>query len=444
MSKSGAELERLRRHKSGRVVRGVRTAGSIVLVFVACLVSIAAVVAVWADEQVEDTDRYIATVGPLARDPAVQRAVSDRVTSAITERIDMQSVTDALANTLTENGLPPGIADQLRRLSGPLEEGVEEFVRDEVDTVVRSDAFADVWVTANRQAHAAMVKALTGQGNEAIDVDDGTIRLQLGPLVSNVQQRLVDQGFSLAQAIPEVDKSIVLVQSEELDEVRGYVELLHAAGWWLPPIALALAALGVWLAPNSRRAVLGVGLGVLAAMVLLAVALTIGRRIYLDRLPGSVDGAAAAAVFDALVRFLRESAGTLGVLGAVTALAALLFGPSRPAVAVRRGASVLLGRVGRTAADAGVRTGAVGSWIAERRHALYIGVVALGGVWLLLWNHPTPGSVVLVAAVVLLVLVLLEIAAAASRGAPEAPATWTAEDMESRTTGRTWPRNPPT
>ncbi|HSA50384.1 MAG TPA: hypothetical protein VLH10_09775, partial [Yinghuangia sp.] len=97
-----------------------------------------------------------------------------------------------------------------------------------------------------------------------------------------------------------------------------------------------------------------------------------------------------------------------------------------------------------TAADAGVRTGAVGSWIAERRHALYIGVVALGGVWLLLWNHPTPGSVVLVAAVVLLVLVLLEIAAAASRGAPETPATWTAEDMESRTTGRTWPRNPPT
>ncbi len=419
----------------GRAVPRIRAAAASVVVILACLVAMAAVVAVWANEQVQDTDRYIATVKPLARDPAVQSAVSDQVTRAVTSRIDLQSATDALADTLAGNGVPPGIADELRRLAGPLEDAVESFVRGEVDAAVRSDAFADVWVAANRQAHAAMVKILTGEGDDTINVDDGTIRLQLGPLVSTVQQRLVSQGFTLAEAIPEIDKSIVLVQSDQLDEVRGYVELLDAAGWWLPPIALALAALGVWIAPNTRRAVLGVGLGVLAAMILLAVGLAIGRRVYLDRLPGSVSRPAAAAVFDALVRFLRESAATLGILGAVTALAAWLFGPARPAVAVRRGAGLGLARVGRSAADAGVRTGSFGSWVAARRHGVYVGVVALGGVWLLLWNHPTPSSVILVAVTVVLVLVLLEITAAASPAEAEREAgatTWTAEDMRSR------------
>ncbi|MEU8137167.1 hypothetical protein [Streptodolium elevatio] len=449
-----AELDRLRKRTSGRVKRRVRTAGSVVVLTLACLLALLSVVAVWADDVIEDTDTYVATVAPLAHDPAVQNAVTNRITTALSSRIDMDQVTDALADTLSDNGLPSGIADQLRRLSGPLESGVESFVRDQVEAVVQSDAFADLWTTANRDAHAAMVKALTGQGNDAINIDGGTVTLQLGPIIAQAQQRLVDRGFSLAEAIPEVDKSIVLVQSDQLDEVRTYVRILHAVGWWLPLIALAVAALGLWIAPNSRRAFIGLGFGVLAAMLLLVLALLIGRRIYLDRLPSNVEQDAAKAVFDALVKFLRHSAWTLAVIGAVTALTAFLFGPSRPARTIRRGLTAGLGAAGRTASDAGVRTGAAGSWIAGHRHPLYLGVIALGGLWLFLWNDPTVGSVLLVAVLVALVLAVLETVSAASAAETAATTatakddedkaprpdgggatTWEAEDTKSRTPG---------
>ncbi|WTW97968.1 hypothetical protein OG216_33580 [Streptomycetaceae bacterium NBC_01309] len=446
-----AELDRLRKRSSGRVKRSVRTAGSTVVLMLACLLALLSVVAVWADDVIEDTDTYVATVAPLAHDPAVQSAVTNRVTSALSSRIDMDAVTDALADTLSNNGLPSGIADQLRRLSGPLESGVEGFVRDQVEAVVRSDTFADLWTTANRDAHAAMVKVLTGEGGDTVNVDGGTVTLQLGPIIAQVQQRLVDRGFTLAEAIPEVDRSIVLVQSDQLDSVRTYVRILHAVGWWLPLIALAFAALGLWIAPNRRRAFIGLGFGVLAAMVLLLLALLIGRRIYLDRLPGTVEQDAAKAVFDALVKFLRESAWTLAVIGAVTVLTAFLYGPSRPSRTIRRGLTTGLGAAGRAASDAGVRTGKAGSWIAAHRGPLYLGVIALGGLWLFLWNHATPASVLLVAVLVALVLAVLETVAAASAAEAEAAdsashprkdkgpdggdgaTTWEAEDTKSRT-----------
>ncbi|WP_436777503.1 hypothetical protein [Yinghuangia sp. YIM S09857] len=429
--------------------RRFRAAASALVLTLACLLALLSVVAVWADDVIEDTDTYVATVAPLAHDPAVQQAVTNRVTTALSSRIDMDAVTDALADTLTNNGLSPGVADQLRRLSGPLESGIEGFVRDQVESIVQSDTFADLWTTANRDAHASMVKILTGEGSDTVDVDGGTVRLQLGPIIAQAQQRLVDRGFGLAGAIPEVDRSIVLVQSDQLDEVRTYVRILHAVGWWLPLIALAVAALGVWIAPNRRRAFIGLGFGVLAAMLVLVLGLVIGRRIYLDRLPASVEQGAAKAVFDALVKFLRESAWTLAVLGVVTALTAFLYGPARLARTIRRGLTGGLGAAGRAAADAGVRTGAVGTWVAAHRGPLYLGVIALGGLWLFLWNDPTPGSVLLVAVLVALVLAVLEAVAAAAAAEREAGArggkdhggdeggggatTWEADEAKSRT-----------
>ncbi|MCF2526211.1 hypothetical protein [Yinghuangia soli] len=448
-----AELARLRKRTSGRGKRRLRTVGAILAITLASILALVSVVAVWASDQIEDTDRYVATVAPLAEDPAVQNAVANRITNAITSRIDMDQVTDALADTLAENGLPANAADTLRRLSGPLESGVQSFVHTQAENVVQSDVFADLWTTVNRDAHAAVVKALTGQGDGALDVDGGTVTLQLGPIIAQVEQRLVDRGFSLAGSIPEVDRSIVLVQSDQLEKVRDGVELLHAVGWWLPIITLALAALGVWIAPNRRRGIMGFGIGLLVSMLVLGLALVIGRRIYLDKLPATVEKDAAAAIFDALVRFIRESARTLGLIGVLAALAAFLYGPAKLAVMARGGATKGLGFAGRAASDAGVRTGKAGAWIASHRAPLYAGVIGLGGLWLFLWNHPTPASVFLVAVLVLLVLALLETAAAAAedhadRLAPAAavPATPAAPAGQAPAAGRktaTWEADEP-
>ena len=83
--------------------------------------------AVWTRNQVTNTDRYVAAVAPLARDPAIQQAIADQVTAQVLTYLDVPGVTDQLVDALAERGLTPLLATQLRTLSGPIASGVEGF-----------------------------------------------------------------------------------------------------------------------------------------------------------------------------------------------------------------------------------------------------------------------------------------------------------------------------
>ena len=44
--------------------------------------------AIWLRVTLLDTDRYVSTVAPIAAQPAVQKAVADKLDTAITSRVD--------------------------------------------------------------------------------------------------------------------------------------------------------------------------------------------------------------------------------------------------------------------------------------------------------------------------------------------------------------------
>ena len=235
------------------------------LIVIGCILAPLSVVAVWAKNQVTDTDRYVATVTPLASDPAIQNAVADKITAEIFVRLDVVGITDQAVDALADRGLPPLVATQLHALSGPLSSGVQSYVRTEVGQVVASDAFADAWISANRAAHAALVAALTGQTGEGITIENDTVSINLGPFIQVVKQRLIDRGFELASRIPDVNPSFVLVQSDAIARARDAFNLLNAVGNWLPVVALIFLALGVYVAKGHRRALVGAGLGLAGA-----------------------------------------------------------------------------------------------------------------------------------------------------------------------------------
>src|SRR3954469_7435647 len=56
-----------------------RTAVATVCIIAATVAAPLAVVATWAHDQVSDTGQYVKTVAPLAQEPAVQAAVSTRI-----------------------------------------------------------------------------------------------------------------------------------------------------------------------------------------------------------------------------------------------------------------------------------------------------------------------------------------------------------------------------
>ena len=86
----------------------------------------------------------------------------------------------------------------------------------------------------------------------------------------------------------------------------------------------------MFTARGRRRALIVVGLGVAASMVVLAIGLLIARTIYLNSVPPSVlPTDAAAAGFDALVHFLREGLRVVLAVGLVIAIGAFITSPPR-------------------------------------------------------------------------------------------------------------------
>jgi hypothetical protein len=358
---------------------------------------------------VTDTDRYIATVAPLADDPLIQNAVADQITAQIFTYIDVQGITTEAVNALAAQGLNPRVADSLRALSGPLANGVQSFVRTQVGKVVQSQAFADAWVAANRTAHDQMVKALTGEGGGAITVENGTVSIQTATIIATVKQQMINAGFSLASRIPNVNASFVLFQSADLVKVQRAFNLLNTLGVWLPIVALVLIALGVYIARDHRRALVGAGLGVAAGMVLLAIALAVFRSVYLNAVPSSVlPTDAAADVYDTLVRFLRAGLRTVAVLGLVVAIGAFFTGPSVTAVRTRQGLGSGIGWLRGTAEHAGLRTGPVGAWVHTYRRVLQLAALGVAALVLVFWDRPTGKVVVGIAVVLLAVLAVIE------------------------------------
>lgn len=395
-----------------------RTTVGYVLIALAALLAPLSVVAVWANSQVSDTERYVQTVAPLASDPAVQAAVTTNITNVVFQYLDVQGLTQQAVDAIKSSGrLPPAAASRLDGLVGPITDGVRNFTQSQVSNVVQSQAFADAWVAANRTAHTSLVNALTGDNSGPVVVQGDTVSVQLATLITTVKQQLVSRGFSLAERIPAVNAQFTIFQSADIPKIQRGYKLLNTLGYWLPFIVLGLGVIGIYLVPHHRRAAIVAGLALAGGMLLVAILLALVRHRYLNAVPAAqLPPDAAAVLFDTIVRFLRETLRAIALIGVALAAGAFLTGPSVTATAVRRAS---------TWAAVGTRTGlsrlglhmpAVSDWVALRASVIRAVAVAVGVVVLIAPAYLTPSFVAWVVIGLLVVLFLIAVL-----GAPEPP-----------------------
>jgi hypothetical protein len=398
-----AELARLRAEAGARRPRHrVRSLCSALLIVIGCVLAPLSVASVWLASIAADTDRYVATVAPLAASVPVQDAVAARAAAAVSEHLDLNDLLHQLAPADR-----PLISKAISGLSGPINSAVADLVQAQTRNVVRSQWFRTFWTEANRSVHATVVKALTGQGGGAVQLSDDAVVIDLAPVIDQVKQRLVGSGVGVAARIPEVHTQITVLSDENIGKARTGFRLLRLAGDWLPVVAVLLAAAGVLLAARRRRALVAAALGGAFATLLLGLGLAVFRAFYLDDLPAGVSQAAAADVYDTLVRFLRTTVRTVVVLGAAVALGAWLGGPGRRAAQARSVWITGLDAVRAAADRAGLRTGPVGGWVHRSRSWLTWLVLAAAGVALAVWSYPTAWVVVGLALAVVFALAVI-------------------------------------
>ena len=360
------------------------------LVVLVCVLVPISVVGVWVRNTILHTDQFVDTLGPLADDPAIQQSISNRATTTLVEAADLeQRLKDAL----------PARA----KVAAPfIVGGAEQVVRDATLKIVQSDQFQTLWDELLRRAHTQVVAVLQGKGTDSVTTKNGKVVVRLGPVVERVAQRLSDAGISFFDDIDatRVNRQVVLFDSEDLRKGQGAVDLLDKVGNYLPFVALILLAIAIWLSGNRRRTILRTTLGIAFGMGLLLTLFNLGRTVYLDSLPSTVNQDSAAAVYDQTLSFLRTSVRTAFVVAIIVAIAAWLAGPGRVATRVRSAV-----RRDPTGDD----VTPVGSFVGHYKNALRILAVAVGLVLLVVLNHPKPLAVLVIAVLVVLGLVVIEI-----------------------------------
>jgi hypothetical protein len=351
----------------------------------------------------------VATMEPLVYNPAIQNALTNKITTEITTRLNVTSYADQAEVALASRGLPK-VSALLKSVAPSITSGVAGFVHTEVHKIVTSPRFAQAWVKANTVVHQELVRALSGQGGSSVSVRNGYVVLSLGPFIDLVKQDLVKRGFALVSKIPAINPTLTLFSAKYLVKAQSAYRLINNLKIVLPVLTLLLLALGVAAARGRRRALVGAGLGLAASMLVPGVGLFIFRGIYLSSVPSNVLPAdAAAALFDTLVRFIKQALRTVLVAGLVVAAGAFLAGPSASAIRIRSAFSSGLGSLRHRGERAGVSTGPVGTWTYAHRRALRICAVALAALVFVFWGQPTAVVVIVIAVLLLVALGLIEL-----------------------------------
>ncbi|MFH8760007.1 hypothetical protein [Streptomyces atroolivaceus] len=258
---------------------------AVLLVLLAVLVPLSALSA-WVDLELDDTDRYLAAVSPLASDADVQGTVAALVTDEAMKNIDV----------------------------GPLQETVGQFLHETALSFTTTEAFQRAWDSANRTAHRAVTASLHGDDRQAVTID-------LAPVIEEVKRELVSSGVPFADRIPVRETSITVLSADRADGLRSSFQWLRYCSVWpaVGTVVLLVLVLGLTFVRGGPRtglttaAVTGGGLVLGAALLRIAVA--VGRARVLDQVPGT-DRGGAAAVYDALTASLRTTVWIVLLAGA--------------------------------------------------------------------------------------------------------------------------------
>jgi len=392
-----------------------------ILVALAVLVFTVTVPAAWGARTVLNTDRYVATVAPLAEDPAVQQSIATSLTDEVFVALNVQQlISNALAS----------IGERATLLTGPLTNALHGFVQDQVLKVVQSDAFQTFWVEANRFVHTQVLAVLRGE-TDTVSVVGGKVTLNLLPLVNlalasieRVSSDLVGGQVTLptiqpgdvpSEAISRLEQALGIDLPDNYGQIVVYdsndLEALQKALYWSERLVILLlilipilVAAALVVSTRRRRTLVQLTVGGAIGLVIVRRVAIISRDSLFDRV-NTQRHPAVRVLADTLIDRLFLITGILLAIILLTLVIALVTGPYPWAVSFRGWfADVGRGVAGSLRGERVDETGRL-VWLRNHRDGLMLGGGVLALVCLFLLNLSFLGFAILT-----IVLVLYELA----------------------------------
>ena len=293
------------------------------MIVLASVVAIGASMNAWLNRQLLDTDNWVDASDQILEEPAVRAALSTYLVNELFSYVDVSAQ--------LEDRLP----DSLQVLAGPISQALREPAIEGVDRLLATPKVQAAWSEANRIAHAALVRILEDDTRDGVSTTDGKVTLQLGALVTELGTQL-GLPTAVLDRIPDDAGTIVIADSEELDNAQQAVKVVKVMSVFLLVLVIVLYAAAVFIASDRRAALRNVGL----AITISALALLLARKIGVGYITDSIENAdsvkqAARSIALIGTGILNEIAWTAFAIGFLILVYALLVGPTKAAFATR-------------------------------------------------------------------------------------------------------------
>jgi hypothetical protein len=399
-----------------------------VLVVLASLLIPVSVISVWAIRTVTDTDQYVETMAPLARNEVIVNHLATKATDALfSTHVVQNKVTDAL----------PAAA---KPIVTPVVNEVRQYVNNLAVKFFESPKFGHLWDTLNRHSHQAVVDILTGKQSALTKrvEQGGQIVLNVSPALNNIIDAANARGVTLFNPLKPIfttgnQLGVTIVSKDQVAKFSGWFNLIIKLRWVIPAVALGLAVLAIVVAIERRKTLLRLAVGVALMTLLVLALLSLGRITFLNKAAGhTFNRDVAAAVWDTLLRFLKTDLRWTLLVSVLVAFGAWVAGPARYAVWIRSHvaqaarwvaaqARALTSGAGRAAAGSeGMRR--TGGWILEHVKGLRIVGVVVAALFVVFGGNLTGWSLVVILLVLAVYLGLLQLVASWARRVAAPPA----------------------
>ncbi len=403
-----------------RAPRARRLIAWVLVVVVSVLVPLS-VLTVWSVRTLTNTDRYVATMAPLARDPVITGYLALVATNELFDRVQVEQ--------RIENALPK----KADFVAAPVTTAMRSFTQNEVAKVLHSQWFADFWDGANRRVHSTLIKFLKGEPLPRVD-KARHVAITITPVLDKAIAELDKRGVTVFDPLKaKLDKgaqaNFSLANNQQVKKIRTIFRAATAVGWLLPLATLVLLIVAVAVAVERRKTLLRAALGSAIAVVVVLAALAIGRTVFINE-AGSVPHDVTASVFGVVTRFLTHSLKVVLLVCLLLAVGLWLAGPSRWPVWLRVHVWRGLCWLGRAIAgvltserrqQASARARAVAQWCLEHRSGLRLLGAAVAGAVVVFSAALAVASVWLTLVLLVVYLLLLEVVFAWARRNAGAP-----------------------
>ncbi len=301
-----------------------------VLTVVAILLALVGMLAFYVAHTALDAAGFETVSRNMIENDAIRTQVANTAVDQLYANVDIEA---AIAERLppAQKGFAPVLAGLLR--SGADQAAVAALERPRVQTT---------WVEVTTATQRQLVRLLDDK-NEFVQTDGGKVVLDLRPIMIELGDQVVVIG-RVAEKLPDSAGKITIVEESQLETAQMITRVLRSVANWMWLVALAVAALAIWVAPGRRRVELrALAIGVLLVGLLMLAVQRVAGGYLVDQLvkDDSVKPAAREA-WSILTQVLADRAWVWITLGVVTLLGVWFVGETGRAAQARRIAEPVL------------------------------------------------------------------------------------------------------